>query len=255
MDSMEGGALVEDNRPSGVGERQGSQSRMRGATHTLLPFPGVVQPLECPSFIGLGVSEPRNDLSIKMWEQYDLFRGKKGNVEGVWSKCKWCNNIYGTNITRLTQQFTYDFSLKNRSMLELPAYKKEGFNKHIQRCSSVPKKVKLHIRELDARQRGKAVLLATQEEASRASREPVNEEEAMAQAWWEGAREPGEPIGMEQDRTKGTNSTRVVRDSPSSIATTTTPLEDGLATSQSKQFRSVPKRTMQQPLRPMMDAQ
>ncbi|KAL2631569.1 hypothetical protein R1flu_016255 [Riccia fluitans] len=68
-------------------------------------------------------------------------------------------------------------------MPELPAYK-EGSNKHIQGCSSVPKKLKLQIKELDARQRGKAVLLATQE-ASRASREPIDEEEAMAQAWWE----------------------------------------------------------------------
>ncbi|KAL2645420.1 hypothetical protein R1flu_013007 [Riccia fluitans] len=78
-------------------------------------------------------------------------------------------------------------------MLELPAYK-EGSNKHIRGCSSMPEKIKLQIQELDARQRSKAVLLATQEEASGASREPVNEEEAMAQAWWEGAREPGEPI-------------------------------------------------------------
>ncbi|KAL2631777.1 hypothetical protein R1flu_016463 [Riccia fluitans] len=158
MDTTEGGALVEDNRSSGAGERKGSQPRMRGATQTLLSFSGVAQPLECPNFTGLGVSEPRNDLSIK-------------------------------------------------------------------------------------------------EEASRASREPVDEEEAMAQAWWEGAREPGEPIGTKQDRTKGNNLTHVVRDSPSSVAIATTPSEGSPATSQSRQFRSVPKRTMQQPLRPMMDAQ
>ncbi|KAL2653684.1 hypothetical protein R1flu_021812 [Riccia fluitans] len=79
-------------------------------------------------------------------------------------------------------------------MLELPAYKKEGSNKHIRGCSSVLEKVKLQIQELDARQRGKGVLLATQEEASRASREPVDEEEAMAQAWWEGAREPANQL-------------------------------------------------------------
>ncbi|KAL2622776.1 hypothetical protein R1flu_002981 [Riccia fluitans] len=63
MDTTEVGALVEDNRSSGVGERQGSQPRMRGATQTLLPFPGVAYPLERPNFTGLGVSEPRNDLS------------------------------------------------------------------------------------------------------------------------------------------------------------------------------------------------
>ncbi|KAL2614173.1 hypothetical protein R1flu_025865 [Riccia fluitans] len=68
MDTMEGGALVEDNRSSGVGERQGSQPRMRGATETLLPFPGIAQPLECPNFTRLGVSKPKNDLSIKVWE-------------------------------------------------------------------------------------------------------------------------------------------------------------------------------------------
>ncbi|KAL2633193.1 hypothetical protein R1flu_004672 [Riccia fluitans] len=73
MDTTEGGALVEDNKSSGVGERQGSQPSMRGAKQTLLPFPGVAQPLERPNFTGLGVFEPRNDLSIKVWEQYDLF--------------------------------------------------------------------------------------------------------------------------------------------------------------------------------------
>ncbi|KAL2652023.1 hypothetical protein R1flu_020151 [Riccia fluitans] len=124
MDTMEGG-LVEDNRSSGVGERQGFQPHMRGATQTLLPFPSVAQPLERPNFTGLGVSEPRNDLSIKVWEQYDFFRDTR----------------IGCKATR-----------QGRS-------------------------------------------LATQEEASHASREPVDEEEAMAQAWWEGAREPGEPIG------------------------------------------------------------
>ncbi|KAL2612827.1 hypothetical protein R1flu_024519 [Riccia fluitans] len=140
-----GESICKDNRSSGVGERQDSQLRMRGATQTLLPFPGVAQPLECPNFTGLGVSEPRNDLSIKVWEQYNFFRDKKENVEDVWSKCKWCNNIYGTNITRLMQHFTSDFSLKNRSMLELPAYKKEGSNKHIRGCSSMPEKLKLQI--------------------------------------------------------------------------------------------------------------
>ncbi|KAL2652288.1 hypothetical protein R1flu_020416 [Riccia fluitans] len=126
MDTMEGGAHVEDNRSSGVGERQGSQPRMRGATQTLLPFPGVVQGR--PNFIRLGVSELRNDLLIKMWEH------------------------------------------------------------------SVPEKLKLQIQELDARQRGKAVLLATQEEAGRASREHVDEEEAMAQAWWEEQESPSNQL-------------------------------------------------------------
>ncbi|KAL2608563.1 hypothetical protein R1flu_027136 [Riccia fluitans] len=105
---------------------------MRGATQTLLPFLGVVQPLERPNFTGLGDSEPRNDLSIKVWEH------------------------------------------------------------------SVPEK--LQIQELDARQRGKAILLATQEEASRASQELVDEEEAIAQAWWEGASSPANQL--EWSRTK-----------------------------------------------------
>ncbi|KAL2641814.1 hypothetical protein R1flu_009401 [Riccia fluitans] len=85
-------------------------------------------------------------------------------------------------------------------MLELPTYKKEGSNKHIRGCSSVLEKLKLQIRELDAWQRGKDILLATQEEASRASREPVDEEEAMAQAWWEGIGEPTNQL--EQSRTE-----------------------------------------------------
>ncbi|KAL2650213.1 hypothetical protein R1flu_018341 [Riccia fluitans] len=137
METTEGGALVEDNRSSRVGERQGSQPRMQGATQTLLPFPGVAQPLETPKFHRIG-----------------SFRAKK----------------------RLVDQDVGAVQFVLSSMAE---------------------KLKLQIRELDGRQRGKAILLATQEEASRASREPVNEEEAMAQAWWEGAGEPGEPIGTE----------------------------------------------------------
>ncbi|KAL2620338.1 hypothetical protein R1flu_000543 [Riccia fluitans] len=109
-----------------------------------------------------------------------------------------------------TPEFHRTGRFRAKKRLVDQAYKKEGSNKHIRGCSSMPEKLKLHIRELGARQRGKAVLLATHEEASRALREPVDEEEAMAQAWWEGAREPGEPIGTEQDRTEGTNSTRVV---------------------------------------------
>ncbi|KAL2634174.1 hypothetical protein R1flu_005653 [Riccia fluitans] len=114
MDTTEGGALVKDNRSSGVGERQGSQPRMRGVTQTLLPVP--------KSSTAFGTLEFHRTRS---------FRAKK----------------------RLVDQ----------------AYKKEGSNKHIRGCSSVLEKLKLQIRELDARQRGKAILLATQEEASRAS--------------------------------------------------------------------------------------
>ncbi|KAL2628877.1 hypothetical protein R1flu_013563 [Riccia fluitans] len=148
MDTTEGGALVEDDRSSRIGERQGSQPRMRGATQTLLPFSDVAQPLERPNFTGLGVSEAKKRL--------------------------------------VDQSVGAEFFLQHRKKL------------------------------------------------SRASREPVDEEEAMVQAWWEGAREPGEPIGTKQDRTEGTNSTSVVRDSPSSVATATTPLEGGPATSQSR---------------------
>ncbi|KAL2611833.1 hypothetical protein R1flu_023525 [Riccia fluitans] len=138
MDTIEGGALVEDNRSSGVGERQGFQPRMRGATQTLLPFPGIARPLERPNFTDWEFLTAKKRLVDQGVGAVRFGRGKKGNVEGVWSKCKWCNNIYGTNIIRLTQHFTCDFSLKNRSMPELPAYKKEGSKKHIRGCSSVP---------------------------------------------------------------------------------------------------------------------
>ncbi|KAL2632277.1 hypothetical protein R1flu_016963 [Riccia fluitans] len=86
-------------------------------------------------------------------------------------------------------------------MLELPAYKKEA-NKHIRGCSSVLEKLKLQIQELDARQRGKAVLLATQEEASRASQEPVDEEEAMAQAWWREQESPANQLEWSKTKPK-----------------------------------------------------
>ncbi|KAL3688558.1 hypothetical protein R1sor_014867 [Riccia sorocarpa] len=132
----------------------------------------------------MGVPKPRSDLSIKVWEQYELFKGFKGNSKGVWSKCKWCENVYGTNITRLTQHFTSEFAPKNKALMELPPYKKEGSNKHIRGCNSIPDKVKLEIRELDAKQRQRNIPLAA-DDTSQSSRDPLDEEEEIAQALWE----------------------------------------------------------------------
>ncbi|KAL2642455.1 hypothetical protein R1flu_010042 [Riccia fluitans] len=63
---------------------------------TQLPF--VEPPI--PKYKEFGLPESKKELSIKVMEQFIVFRGQKNNVEGVW--CKWCGKEYGHNVTRLT---------------------------------------------------------------------------------------------------------------------------------------------------------
>ncbi|KAL2635808.1 hypothetical protein R1flu_007287 [Riccia fluitans] len=100
---------------------------------TVLPF--VEPPIPRPSkYKEFGLPEPKKHLSIKVMEQFTFIRGQKNNVEGVWCKCKWCGKEYGHNVTRLTQHFTSEFAPRQRGNMELPAFRREGSNRHIKGC-------------------------------------------------------------------------------------------------------------------------
>ncbi|KAL2621553.1 hypothetical protein R1flu_001758 [Riccia fluitans] len=89
--------------------QQQQQHRAPKARQTVLPFvePSIPRPFKYKEF---GLPEPKKELSIKVMEQFIVFRGQKNNVEGVWCKCKWCGKEYGQNVTRLTQHFTSKFA-------------------------------------------------------------------------------------------------------------------------------------------------
>ncbi|KAL2645436.1 hypothetical protein R1flu_013023 [Riccia fluitans] len=82
-------------------QQQQQQHRAPKARQTVLPF--VESPIPRPSkYKEFGLPEPKKELSIKIMEQFIVFRGQKNNVEGVWCKSKWCGKEYGHNVTRLT---------------------------------------------------------------------------------------------------------------------------------------------------------
>ncbi|KAL2652348.1 hypothetical protein R1flu_020476 [Riccia fluitans] len=94
-------------------------------------------------------------------EQFTFIRGQKNNVEGVWCKCKWCGKEYGHNFTRLTQHFTSEFAPRQRGNMELPAFKREGSNRHIKGCEHASQQLKFEIRALDNKERERAAVLSS----------------------------------------------------------------------------------------------
>ncbi|KAL2623167.1 hypothetical protein R1flu_003372 [Riccia fluitans] len=103
-------------------------------------------------------------------EQFTLIRGQKNNVEGVWCKCKWCGNEYAHNVTRLTQHFTSKFAPRQRGNLELPAFRREGSNRHIKDCKCASQQVKFEIRALNNKERERASELASLHDMESTSR-------------------------------------------------------------------------------------
>ncbi|KAL2632594.1 hypothetical protein R1flu_004073 [Riccia fluitans] len=88
-------------------QQQQQQHRAPKARQTVLPF--VEPPIPRPSkYKEFGLPKLKKELSIKVMEQFIVFRGQKNNVEGVW--CKWYGKEYGHNVTRLTQHFTSEFA-------------------------------------------------------------------------------------------------------------------------------------------------
>ncbi|KAL2609345.1 hypothetical protein R1flu_027918 [Riccia fluitans] len=96
-----GGQGLRDPNIGDGSTKQQQQSRAPNVRQTVLSF--VEPPIPRPSkYKEFGLPEPRKQLSIKVMEQFIVFRGQKNHVEGVWCKCKWCGNLYGPNITCLT---------------------------------------------------------------------------------------------------------------------------------------------------------
>ncbi|KAL2621984.1 hypothetical protein R1flu_002189 [Riccia fluitans] len=96
-----GGQGLRDPNIGDGSMKQEQQLRAPNARQIILPFfePPIPQPSKYKEF---GLPESKKQLSIKIMEQFTLFRGQKNHVDGVWCKCKWCGNLYGPNITRLT---------------------------------------------------------------------------------------------------------------------------------------------------------
>ncbi|KAL2633501.1 hypothetical protein R1flu_004980 [Riccia fluitans] len=104
-----GGQGLRDPNIGDGSTKQQQQPRAPNARQIVLPF--VEPPIPRPSkYKDFGLLEPRKQLSIKIMEQFIVFRGQKNHVDGVWCKCKWCGNLYGPNVTRLTQHFTSEFA-------------------------------------------------------------------------------------------------------------------------------------------------
>ncbi|KAL2613466.1 hypothetical protein R1flu_025158 [Riccia fluitans] len=139
---------------------QQQQTRAPKARQTILPF--VEPPIPRPSkYKEFGLPKPKKQLSIKVMEQFILIRGQKNNVEGVWCKCKWCGNEYAHNVTHLTQHFTSEFAPRQRGNMELPAFRREGSNKHIKGYEYASQQLKFEIRSLNNRERERATELAS----------------------------------------------------------------------------------------------
>ncbi|KAL2612274.1 hypothetical protein R1flu_023966 [Riccia fluitans] len=123
-----GGQWLRDPNISNGSTKQQQQSRAPNARQIVLSF--VEPPIHRPSkYKEFGLLEPRKQLSIKVMEQFNVFRGQKNHVDGVW--CKWCGNLYAPNITHLTQLFTSEFAPRQRGNMKLPAFRREGSNRHI----------------------------------------------------------------------------------------------------------------------------
>ncbi|KAL2608892.1 hypothetical protein R1flu_027465 [Riccia fluitans] len=96
-----GGQGLRDPNIGDGSTKQQQQPRAPNVRQTVLPFiePTFPRPSKYKEF---GLPKSKTQLSIKVMEQFIVFRGQKIHVEGVRCKCKWCGNLYGPNVTRLT---------------------------------------------------------------------------------------------------------------------------------------------------------
>ncbi|KAL2621988.1 hypothetical protein R1flu_002193 [Riccia fluitans] len=134
-------------------------------------------------------------------EQFTFIRGKKNNVEGVWCKCKWCGKEYGHNVTRLIQHFTSEFAPRQRGNMELPAFRREGSNKHIKGCERASQQLKFKIRALDNKERERAAVLSSLHDMESTSR-ALDEEEREIESAFLGSKQ-GEPSSLYARGLKG----------------------------------------------------
>ncbi|KAL2608523.1 hypothetical protein R1flu_027096 [Riccia fluitans] len=72
-----------------------------------------------------------------------------------------CMALYAHNVTCLTQHFTSEFAPRQRGNMELPAFRREGSNRHIKGCERASEQLKFEIRAMHNRQRERAAELAS----------------------------------------------------------------------------------------------
>ncbi|KAL3697302.1 hypothetical protein R1sor_011378 [Riccia sorocarpa] len=191
--------------------------------------------------------------------QFHVMRGVKNDVEGVWCKCRWCGNMYGPNVTRLTQHFTNEFAPRQRGNMETPAHRREGSNKHIKGCERAAKRFKLEIRELNTRQRARVAELALLPELASSSR-ALDEEEREIESALPGSIIKEEPIQggrLPSARATEIRPQQLNFSSPSSVANADTSSNNNIQGSQSfprHAATSTQRRTVQLSIKPMMDA-
>ncbi|KAL2635697.1 hypothetical protein R1flu_007176 [Riccia fluitans] len=190
-------------------------------------------------------------------KQFIVFRGQKNNVEGVWCKCKWCGKEYGHNVTRLTQHFTSEFAPRQRGNMELPAFRREGSNRHIKGCEHASQQLKFEIRALNNRERQRAAKLASLHDMESTSHALDEKEREIESAFPSSIR--GEPSSAYARGPQGSDARPSTSkfSSPSSVANASTHFDNNLVFSKTLPQHSVQppfRRTRQLPLLPMLDA-
>ncbi|KAL2632056.1 hypothetical protein R1flu_016742 [Riccia fluitans] len=119
-----GGQGLQDPNINNASTKQQQKPRAPNARQTVVPF--VEPPISRPSkYKEFGLQNPRNNYPLKSWSSLLCLGDKRTMLDGVW--CKWCGNLYGPNVTHLTQHFTSEFAPRERGNMELPAFKREGF--------------------------------------------------------------------------------------------------------------------------------
>ncbi|KAL2621075.1 hypothetical protein R1flu_001280 [Riccia fluitans] len=110
--------------------QQQQQHQAPKARQTVLPFvePPIPRPFKYKEF---GLPESKKELSIKVMEQF------------------------------ITQHFTSEFAPRQRGNMELPAFRREGSNRHIKGCERASQQLKFKIRILNNRERQRAAELAS----------------------------------------------------------------------------------------------
>ncbi|KAL2644827.1 hypothetical protein R1flu_012414 [Riccia fluitans] len=69
--------------------------------------------------------------------------------------------MYAHNVSCLTQHFMSEFAPRQRGNMELPAFRREGSNRHIKDCERASEQLKFEIRAMNNRQRERAVELVS----------------------------------------------------------------------------------------------
>ncbi|KAL2614191.1 hypothetical protein R1flu_025883 [Riccia fluitans] len=164
-------------------------------------------------------------------EQFNMFRGQKNSVDGVWCKCKWCGNLYAANVTRFAQHFTSEFAPRQRGNMELPAFRRKRSNRHIKGCERASKQLKLEIHARNNRERERAAELALVHDMESTSDAQDEEEREIELAFPDSIR--GEPssgyvVGPEGSDASLARPHKSNFSSPSSVANTDTHSDSNL---------------------------